>query len=150
MIGSCAQTTRMNNAAKSLKPASPTTFLEKPVESFQLGRLHKKQQSNVQTQKSREFPGCRIIHTFSQRITPPEALAARRGMIQVNDVSRLGFFQVTEEVAAWVQDHDVGFVREAFTVGTQATVETVELLILAVGLGVDCSGLGITVTANLF
>src|SRR5689334_23685281 len=71
-------------------------------------------------------------------------------MIQVNVVSRLGFFQVTEEVTARVQDHDVGFVREAFTVGTQATVERVELLILAVCLGVDRSSLGITITANLF
>src|SRR5690349_424 len=103
----------------------------------------------MQTQKSREFPGCRIIHTFSQRITPPEVLAARRGINRVNAVSRLGFFQVVEEVAAWVQDQYVGFVREAFTVGAQATIERVELLILTVGLGIDCSGLGITVTANL-
>src|SRR5471030_3547408 len=131
----------MNDVAKSLKPASPITFLEKPVESFNSDAC-KKPQSNVQTQKSREFPGCRIIHTFSQRITPPQVLAARRGMIQVNVVSRLGLFQITEEVAAWVEDHDVGFVREAFTVGTQATVETVELLILAVSLGVDRSSLG--------
>src|SRR3989344_5027043 len=71
-------------------------------------------------------------------------------MNQVNVVSRLGFFQVMEEVTAWVQDHDVGFVREAFTVGTQATVERVELLILTVGLGVDRSGLSVTITANLF
>jgi hypothetical protein len=28
------QTTRKNDTAKSLKPASPTTFLENPVESF--------------------------------------------------------------------------------------------------------------------
>jgi hypothetical protein len=27
----------MNNVAKSLEPASPTTFLEKPVESFNSG-----------------------------------------------------------------------------------------------------------------
>jgi hypothetical protein len=61
--------TRMNDAAKGLLPASPITFLEKP-RAIQPA-CNKKQQSNVQTQKSREFPGCRIIHTFSQRITPP-------------------------------------------------------------------------------
>ncbi|WP_141228934.1 hypothetical protein [Pseudomonas sp. Irchel s3b2] len=76
MIGPCANHAHEQRSEKP-ESASPTTFLEKPVESFNSGACIK-QQSNVQTQKSREFPGCRIIHTFSQRITPPEILAARR------------------------------------------------------------------------
>ncbi len=93
-------------------------------------------QSIVQTQKSREFPGCRIIHTFCRAITPTGSFAARRGD-QVPMRLRLGFLQVAEKLAAWVQHHHVAFVGEAFTVGAKATVERVELLILTVGLGVD-------------
>src|SRR5476651_2730337 len=88
-------------------------------------QITRRSQSIVQTQKSREFPGCRIIHTFYATITPPGSFAARRV-----DRLRLGLLQVAEEIAAWVQHHHVAFVREAFTVSAQATVERVELLIL--------------------
>jgi hypothetical protein len=72
-----AQTTRKSDVTNGLESASPSTFLEKPVELFNPTPATQPQ-SNVQTQKSREFPGCRIIHTFFQRITPPDVLAAGR------------------------------------------------------------------------
>ncbi len=64
--------------------AVQTTVLEKSCRLAYAGYG----QSIVQTQKSREFPGCRIIHTFYRVITPPDGFAARREDFYGLDFSR--------------------------------------------------------------
>jgi len=78
MVGSCTNHAQERRGEKP-EIGFANHFPRKTCRVIQLGRLPEQQQSNMQTQKSREFPGCRIIHTFSQRITPPQFLAARRG-----------------------------------------------------------------------
>src|SRR3989344_3248174 len=86
----------------------------------------------------------RLSHhtTFSERITPA---AARRG-----DDSRLGRLQRGEEVATRIQHQHITLISEALAISPQAAIERIELLIHAIRLGVDRSGLGIARTAQLF
>src|SRR3990167_5853957 len=88
----------------------------------------------------------RLAHdnTFSSEVTP--AGAGRPPEV----ASRLGFFQVAEELAIGIKHQHITLTGKAFAVGTQATVEGVELLIHAVGLGVNRRRQGIAITTRLF
>src|SRR3990167_3971795 len=62
----------------------------------------------------------------------------------------LGLFQITEEVTARIEHQHITLIREALTISLQAAIERVELLILAIRLGVDGRCLGIAIAAQLF
>ncbi|WP_347903630.1 hypothetical protein [Pseudomonas purpurea] len=64
MIGSRAQTTRMNDAAIGLKQASPTTFLEKPVELFNSMRRNKYSNQTCRRKKAGNFPAAASYTRF--------------------------------------------------------------------------------------
>ncbi|MDA3135898.1 hypothetical protein HG619_04415 [Pseudomonas syringae] len=58
---------------KCPRQALQTTFLEKSCRV-----LIQIRPINRADAKSREFPGCRMIHTFHRTFTPPGGFAARR------------------------------------------------------------------------
>ena len=66
----------------------------------------------------------RPFHVGASQLAPTHRLEA------LLLLRRLGFFQVAEEIAAWVQHQYVALVRKAFAVSAQAAIELVELLVL--------------------
>src|SRR5690606_21188016 len=101
--------------------------------------------TGTQTQKSREFTGCRINAWFCHRVT-------RRALSTAGWVPSLrrGGLQIAEEIALGVQHQHIFLVGEALAVCLQAAVEGVELLVLPIGRRVDRRRLRIAVTAQLF
>lgn len=75
----------------------------------------------------------RLIHdnTFYSAVTPADDVRPPRLSLG------LGLLQIAKELATWVKDQHIAFTRKAFTVGPQAAIEGVKLLIQTVGLGVD-------------
>src|SRR5690606_32709789 len=62
----------------------------------------------------------------------------------------LGLLEVAEEFTARIQHQHVALVGEAAAIGLQATVEGIELAILAVSLGINGRRLGIAITSYFF
>src|SRR3990167_2083144 len=82
--------------------------------------------------------------TFSSTVTPAD------GSRPPGRGSRLGLFQVAEEIAARIKHQHITLIREALAISPQAAIERVELLILTIRPGVDGRSLGIAITAQLF
>ena len=75
----------------------------------------------------------RLIHdnTFYSAVTLADDVRPPRLSL------RLGLLQIAKELAIWIKHQHIALARKTLTVRPQATIKSVELLIQAIGLGVD-------------
>jgi hypothetical protein len=57
-------------------------------------------------------------------------------------------FQVSEEVAVWIENQEVAFVFEHLAIGIDAAIKAIKLWVLIEGSGVNLCRLGIPIASQ--